>query len=262
MARATFNQEFYPKIASNKWWDKYKGEENVLIEDMDTSHSYQGYNLKIWADKYAFPVEVKCGADWIRPKMIIVTSNYSIKQVFPDPAIHLPLLERFKEVHKTERYKKDANVNNILKAKEVFKKKQVTKKRKFDEPKKAKKPWTSKGGKIVPNTTTQMVIDIPVNKNKMDEIEVALNKTQEIINEKDVIELLDSEEEGEVTEMELNEVFCSEMCQECEKNIAYCLCYECSDDDWHQITEEGNEKYYDEDSSIHGDESSEDLFDI
>jgi len=98
--------QFYPKIASNKWWDKYDGEDHVLIEDMDTSHHYQGYNLKIWADKYAFPVEVKNGADWIRPKVIIVTSNYSIKQVFPDPSIHLPLLERFKEIHLTERYVK------------------------------------------------------------------------------------------------------------------------------------------------------------
>jgi len=262
MARSIFNQEFYPKIASNKWWDKYRGEENVLIEDMDTSHSYQGYNLKIWADKYAFPVEVKCGADWIRPKIIIVTSNYPIKTVFPDPQIHLPLLERFKEVHRTERYDAKKDALNCLKAKEVFKKKQVTKKRKFDQPKIAKKPWTSKAGKIVPNSSTQMVIDTPLFQAKKDALEVALNKTQEIINEKDVIELLDSEEEGEVTEMELNEVFCSETCQECEKNIAYCKCYECSDDDWHNIHEEGNEKYYDEDSSIHGDESSEDLFDI
>jgi len=278
MARSLFNQEFYPKIASNKWWDKYRGEKNVLIEDMDTSHVYQGYNLKIWADRYAFPVEVKNGADWIRPDVIIVTSNYSIKQVFPDPSIHLPLLERFKEVHKTERYdpKKAADALSCLKAKASLKKKQITKKRKFDEPKKAKKPFTQKADKIVPNTTTQMVIDIPVNSNKMDEIEAKLNATQEIAPsaedierrkkspfniayEKEVIELADSSSD----EMDcINEIYCSETCTECEKNIAYCKCYDCSDDDWHQITKEGNERYYDEDSSIHGDESSEDLFDI
>lgn len=231
---------------------------------MDTSHSYQGYNLKIWADRYAFPVEVKNGADWIRPEKIIVTSNYSIKSVFPDPAIHLPLLERFKEVYKEERYdaKKIENALSCLKAKETFKKKQVTKKRKFDQPLKAKKPLCQKDGKIVKNTQTQMVIDIPVNSNKMDEIETALNKTQEIINEKDIIELISSESAEEKMDC-INEVYCSDICTECDKNIAYCKCYDCSDDEWHNITEEGNERYYDDsDSDIHGDESSEDLFDI
>jgi len=38
--------------------------------------------------------------------------------------------------------------------------------------------------------------------------------------------------------------------------------YEDDDDDWHQIVKEGNERFYESDSSIHGDESSEDLFDI
>lgn len=33
---------FYIKNAANKWWDKYDGEPYVLIEDMDTTHIYQG----------------------------------------------------------------------------------------------------------------------------------------------------------------------------------------------------------------------------
>lgn len=111
-ARHHLQNHFYSKIASNKWWDKYDNEENVLIEDMDLSHAYQGYYLKIWADKYAFPVEVKNSGDLIRPKIIVVTSNYSIKEVFPDKSIHEPLLRRFHEIKKEVPY--DATVNTYL----------------------------------------------------------------------------------------------------------------------------------------------------
>lgn len=79
---------------------------------MDLSHVYQGYYLKIWADKYAFPVEVKNSGDLIRPKIIVVTSNYSIKEVFPDKSIHEPLLRRFHEIKKEVPY--DATVNTFL----------------------------------------------------------------------------------------------------------------------------------------------------
>jgi len=158
-AREILGEPFYTKIAANKWWDKYDGEEGVLIEDMDLTHSYMGYYLKIWADKYAFAVEVKCSADLIRPKVIIVTSNYPIERVFPDPSIHLPLMRRFKVIHMNVAW--NANVGDVLEwnpqesvHSETFKK------RKFDQP--LARPSLLRRdahGDLVPWIQTQRVMD-------------------------------------------------------------------------------------------------------
>jgi len=210
-ARAMLGDRFYPKIASNKWWDKYNGEEGVLIEDIDTSHAYQGYYLKIWTDKYAFPVEVKNSADWIRPKVIIATSNYSIQEVFPDPSIHLPLMERFKVIHLTERY-----VKPVLKHKDLPKKAVRPMKRKFDQP--LKKPALYRqtaSGKIVPNHEKQVLID---------EV-LPLNQTQEIVisssseEEKDCVEEIVIEDD----ELSGNEVF--DFCPHCMHENCMCDMY-------------------------------------
>lgn len=111
-ARQICGTDRYLKNAANKWWDKYDGQKNVLIEDIDLTHSYQGFYLKIWADKYAFPVEIKTSGDLIRPQVIVVTSNYKIEEIFPDPSIHLPLLERFKVIHMEHRW--DASLSQKL----------------------------------------------------------------------------------------------------------------------------------------------------
>lgn len=80
----------------NKWWDHYTNEEVVLIEDIDPTHSkWIGAYLKIWSDHYPFISERKGGSRQIRPKKIIVTSNYLPTQVFSDPGIYNPILRRF-----------------------------------------------------------------------------------------------------------------------------------------------------------------------
>lgn len=87
------------KKTRNKWWNGYINQEIVHIDEMGPKQVEMGSNLKEWVDRYAFNAETKGGMMMIRPKKIIVTSNYRIEEVFPDPADHLPLKRKFKVRH-------------------------------------------------------------------------------------------------------------------------------------------------------------------
>jgi len=88
---------------NNKWWESYNGEEVVLIEDVGLSHGWMGDFLKIWGDRYGFRAEIKCDSTVLRPKKIIVTSNYSPEMLWPDKNVHEPILRRFKLIHLDKR---------------------------------------------------------------------------------------------------------------------------------------------------------------
>lgn len=78
-------RSLYRKLP-NKWWDHYKGEPNVLLDDLSpsTAQCLVQY-IKQWMDRYPFKCEYKGGARDLRPQAFIVTSNYSIEECFPDP---------------------------------------------------------------------------------------------------------------------------------------------------------------------------------
>nr|QGF19388.1 replication associated protein [Antarctic circular DNA molecule] len=89
----------YLKAADTKWWDGYQGQDVVFIDDFDKYHVAQGYHIKIWADHKPFLAETKGGAMVIRPKQIIITSNYSISEIWEDLTTSEPLHRRFTVTH-------------------------------------------------------------------------------------------------------------------------------------------------------------------
>nr|WAE42702.1 MAG: replication associated protein [Cressdnaviricota sp.] len=84
----------------NKWWDGYYGQDVVVIEEWEPKNEMTAAKLKIWADRYPFPAEIKGGTlQKVRPTKIIVTSNYTIDECFPNKQDSDPLKRRFKTVH-------------------------------------------------------------------------------------------------------------------------------------------------------------------
>ncbi len=99
----------------NKWWDGYRGESTVLLDDVGPKQAvWLGYFLKRWGDKYPFPAESKGTTHQIRPQRIIVTSQYTIAELYHDDPLLLQALERRYKVVKIKRWDPewDAAVRN------------------------------------------------------------------------------------------------------------------------------------------------------
>lgn len=80
-----------------EWWNGYDNQEVVIIEDIDKYHVKLGYYLKIWSDHYPFPGNMKgSGSQMIRPKKIIITSNYQPAEIWDDEQTIDPITRRFK----------------------------------------------------------------------------------------------------------------------------------------------------------------------
>lgn len=85
----------------NKWWDGYQKQEIVHLDEIDPSHTpWIAPYLKKWADKWPFPAETKGSSMTIRPKKLVVTSNYSIDEMGFDTITTAALKRRFQEVLK------------------------------------------------------------------------------------------------------------------------------------------------------------------
>jgi hypothetical protein len=89
----------YPKLC-NKWWDGYQGQKNVIMDDIGLDHKVLGQQLKIWSDRYGCILETKGGALTSTYENFVVTSQYSIEQIFAgdQPTIDA-LKRRFKVIH-------------------------------------------------------------------------------------------------------------------------------------------------------------------
>ena len=80
----------------NKWWDGYEGHDVVIIEEWSPDDKLSLQNLKEWADKWPFAAERKGGYMNIRPKKIIVCSNYHPNDCCERADDSMALARRFK----------------------------------------------------------------------------------------------------------------------------------------------------------------------
>lgn len=93
--RDTYGDDMYLK-SQNKWFDNYQDEKTILLDDMDRQGECLGHHLKIWTDRYACTGETKGGTVALRHHRFIVTSNYTIAELFgTDVEIYRAILRRF-----------------------------------------------------------------------------------------------------------------------------------------------------------------------
>ena len=89
----------YPKLC-NKWWDGYQGQKNVIMDDIGPEHKVLAQQLKIWSDRYGCILETKGGALTSTYENFVVTSQYSIEEIFGDDKQTIEALRRrFKVIH-------------------------------------------------------------------------------------------------------------------------------------------------------------------
>jgi len=90
--------------SQNKWFDGYSGEKVIILEDLDSD--VLSHYLKIWADKWSCTAEVKGYQVPLCHDLLVITSNYSIDQLFKDKdyETRTAIERRFKSYHYPDRY--------------------------------------------------------------------------------------------------------------------------------------------------------------
>lgn len=78
----------------NKWWDGYYGQKNVIMDDFGKEHCVLGYHLKIWADRYGCVLETKGGASTSSFDHFVVTSQYSIEDIWSNDKETIDAIKR------------------------------------------------------------------------------------------------------------------------------------------------------------------------
>lgn len=95
----------YIKPSTTKWWDGYRGESNVVIDEFRGQISIE--HMLRWFDKYPCFVEEKGGQVALKATKFWVASNLSVEKWFPDadPATLAALKRRIHVTEFTNAYK-------------------------------------------------------------------------------------------------------------------------------------------------------------
>jgi hypothetical protein len=76
----------FPKEA-DQWWDNYKDEAVVRIEDVDYKSKLSERDMKQLTDHEELIVDEKGGRRRIRPEKIIITSQYAIEDLYSEEGV-------------------------------------------------------------------------------------------------------------------------------------------------------------------------------
>jgi len=95
MAKAA-HPDAYIKDPTTQWWDGYTGQDVVIIDDFDKFQVKQGGDMKRWLDRYAFQAQFKGGYELMRPRKIIVTSQYTPQEIWDDEKTVDAIMRRVK----------------------------------------------------------------------------------------------------------------------------------------------------------------------
>ncbi|ORX47080.1 hypothetical protein BCR36DRAFT_296208, partial [Piromyces finnis] len=92
-----FKQYFKSK---DKWWDHYNYEDVIIIDEVNASKTeFLGDHFKEWFDQTPFKANVKGSMlNQIRPKFILMASNFTFDQCFPKTEDNIPLRRKI-QVH-------------------------------------------------------------------------------------------------------------------------------------------------------------------
>jgi len=91
----TFPECYKKSMDDMKWFDGYTNQDVVYMEDFDKYQVRWGGMLKRLADRWPMQASIKGSMKYIRPKVIIVTSNVIPEEIWMDSATLDPLLRRF-----------------------------------------------------------------------------------------------------------------------------------------------------------------------
>lgn len=103
VGKSWFARQEYPDAYiknANKWWCGYRDNDYVILDDLSPSLAKAlSQHLKIWTDHYPFTAETKGSSLFIRPKKVVITSQYKLEELFEDQATLEAMKRRCKCIH-------------------------------------------------------------------------------------------------------------------------------------------------------------------
>lgn len=82
-----------------KWWDNYEDQEVAIIDDVDKYDVKFARSLKLWCDRYPFQAESKGKQKLIRPRKIVITSQYHPDEIWEDQKTQEAMGRRVKVIN-------------------------------------------------------------------------------------------------------------------------------------------------------------------